>query len=513
MIDDARTQGGADVTAVGGQERMLPPYDYDIAWALLNASNELVLVVDLNERIVALNDDMAHLLGKTVPEIVGASVWDVLPPPIAQEKIRYGLEVVRTKQPLRFQDERDGRQFLNSMAPIFGSDGEVRYVAAFVRDITEVVRAEQEQRLASLGRLSAGVAHEFNNLMGALLLAARMVKNPLADCELSELVELIVSATNSGRDICHNLLTFARPSEQPVKVLPIEDAIEKALLLCLPRLVKAQVQVKKEFATEGSCVQGDSSQFAHVFLNLLLNACEATPGGGLLTIRTLHEPQPDGFGTVVVEVADTGHGVAPEDLPRLFEPFYTTKGPLEMSAVPGTGLGLSVCYGILEHHRGSIEVASTPGAGAVFTVRLPAVPAPAKEISPDDTAGATPAFSLRGRVLVAEDQPHMLQLLRRLLAVEGCEAFVTPLTDEALAALATQKFDLVISDYQMPGGGAPRILTELQRMDKAPPMIVITGSADPAATDRLLEQGAAACLLKPFELDDLRQLMARLLSP
>jgi signal transduction histidine kinase/CheY-like chemotaxis protein len=421
-------------------------------------------------------------------------------------------QVVETGEAVRFQDERNGRFFLTSMSPIFGPDGSLVHVASFVRDITDLKRIEQEQRLAALGRLSAGVAHEFNNLMGALLLAGRMVKEPDASPGLRELVELIVRSAESGREISRNLLAFTKPCESSCKRVRVEEPIEAALQLCLPYVGKSHLRVEKDYQTEGWVVQGATTQLQQVFLNLVLNACQAMPDGGLIAISTRHEGDSAGADCVVVAVTDTGTGIAPDRLPHIFEPFYTTKGTLGIGADPGTGLGLSMCYGIIEHHSGTIEVSSTPGAGSVFTVRLPAVTA-VPEIT-EAPSEATPARlpQLKARVLVAEDQPDMLKLLRRFMAAEGCEAVVTARTTEALEALETQRFDLVVSDYQMPDGGAPRLLAATRDLPVPPPVIVVTGSTDPAALEKLHEQGAAACLFKPFELDDLRQLMAKLLS-
>lgn len=488
------------------------PDGQGMAWALLNASNELAVLVDTETRVLAMNQSMARSLGKTVAEVVGVKMRDLLPPEVADRRISMVRQVVETGQAVRFESERDGRSFITSLSPIADADGNVIQIASFVRDITDLKRAEQEQRLASLGRLSAGVAHEFNNLMGALLLAARMVKNPDASPGLRELVELIVRSATSGREISRNLLAFTKPADHSLKQITVEEPIEAALQLCLPYIGKSRLGVEKSYRTEGWMVRGEATQLQQAFLNLVLNACQATPAGGVISVRTRHEVDGAGADLLVAEVTDTGSGIAPDKLPHVFEAFYTTKGALGMSADPGTGLGLSMCYGIIEHHGGTIHVSSTPEVGSVFTVRLPAVAAlPEVATPPAETAPAR-LPKLQARVLVAEDQPDMLKLLRRFMAAEGCEAVVTSRTTEALDALDEQPFDLVISDYQMPDGGAPRLLARTVDLSKPPPVIVVTGSTDEKTIQQLRKQGAAACLLKPFELDDLRRLMAKLLN-
>ena len=485
---------------------------HDLAWALLNASNELAVLVDLKGNILALNENMARSLGRPVGEVVGVNVADLLPEPVARLRLQQGLEVVRSGQMLRFEDQRDGRHFLNSMSPIFGPDGSVVQVAAFAREITDLRRAEHEHRLASLGSLSAGVAHEFNNLMGALLLAARMVEDPAAHPDLRNLVDLVVRSTTSGRDICRNLLAFARPPRTEWQTMPIEAPVEAALSLTMPHLEQSRVILRRVFASGDCAVRGDATQLGHLFLNLLLNACQAMADGGTLVVTTRALVAEDGTRRAVVTVSDTGRGIPPEDLPHVFEPFFT-RGKGDSAERPGTGLGLSVTYGTAEHHGGTIEVHSEAGVGTTFTVSLPAATATAPPGAPLAAPISPPGrLGREARVLVAEDQQDMLRLLQRLLVAEGCHVVVTPRTHDALDALRTETFDLVISDYRMPDGGAPLLLEAARALSVPPPVLIITGSADPEAAASLLAQGAAACLLKPFERSDLQRLLVELLE-
>ncbi|NLX14374.1 MAG: HAMP domain-containing protein [Phycisphaerales bacterium] len=231
--------------------------------------------------------------------------------------------------------------------------------------LTQAARQQigRSEKLASIGRLAAGIAHEINNpLTGVLTFAHLLHGKANMDAQDREDLELIINETSRVAEIVSGLLDFAR--EKPVKKEPLDvnDAIRRTI-----RLIGGQKQFQEILISEELCeglpvVRGDMNQFQQVLLNLFLNACEAMPNGGTLTLRTTQRDR-----LVVIQVADTGHGIRREHLDQIFEPFFSTK-PVGKS----TGLGLSVSYGIIEQHGGSLEVESAEGNGAVFTIILPA---------------------------------------------------------------------------------------------------------------------------------------------
>lgn len=218
----------------------------------------------------------------------------------------------------------------------------------------------QSERLSSLGRLSAGIAHEINNPITGILLTASTME---ADSDLSgkyrENIELIVSESQRCRDIVRGLLDFAR--QTPFKPEPsnLVDVVKKAIQIVEPQATLAKIPIKTDFA-EVPNVLIDDKQMQQVFLNLLVNALDAMPEGGVITVISRLEDR-----HVAVEVIDTGVGIAPEAKAKLFEPFFSTKENR------GTGLGLAIAWGIVEQHKGHIEVQSVVGRGTSFTVRLP----------------------------------------------------------------------------------------------------------------------------------------------
>ncbi len=235
----------------------------------------------------------------------------------------------------------------------------------------------QSEKLASIGRLAAGVAHEINNpLTGVLTFASLMrTKKNMDEQDIGDL-DVIIRETTRVREIVRGLLDFARESPSIQQPLQINEVIANTLRLVRSQKDFRKVTIQERLAENLPLVRGDKNQLQQVVLNLSLNACEAMEGGGTLTITTAAEN-----GRVILRVADSGHGIKPELLDRIFEPFFTTK-----PVGKGTGLGLSVTYGIIQRHGGTIEIESAEGAGTTFTITLPAADAATDPGGPKEAA-------------------------------------------------------------------------------------------------------------------------------
>lgn len=221
----------------------------------------------------------------------------------------------------------------------------------------------QSEKLASLGKLAAGIAHEINNPLGGVLIYSHLLlEDSKKDTPAYENLKKIVKETSRCKNIVKGLLEFARPREPEMVTTDIHNALNRALSLFEPQALFQNIKVQKEF-TELPRIVADSSQLQQVFTNIIANAAEAMEGSGVLTIRTSLDEQTD---CIKIEFTDTGHGIKPEDMARLFEPFFTTK-----EVGKGTGLGLAISYGIVQKHKGSIEVRSEIRKGSTFTVILP----------------------------------------------------------------------------------------------------------------------------------------------
>jgi len=243
---------------------------------------------------------------------------------------------------------------------------------AMTQRIAETQRQlTQADKLASVGRLAAGVAHEINNpLTGVLTYASLLAKRCAGDPQTQEDLEVIVRETKRCRGIIRELLDFARPTAPARKPTDLNEVVRRALAVVTNQFHEHRVELVLELAEPLPEAFADGNQIQQVVVNLLLNAADAIgPDGGQIHIATAALPavDPDGAG-VELRVADTGSGIRPEDLPHIFEPFFSSKGNR------GTGLGLAVTWGIIESHHGTIQVQSEPGHGTQFTLRLPRTP-------------------------------------------------------------------------------------------------------------------------------------------
>jgi two-component system NtrC family sensor kinase len=232
------------------------------------------------------------------------------------------------------------------------------------RELVEMqARLIQSEKLASLGKLAAGIAHEINNPLGGVLIYTHLLlEDTEKDSSQYENLKKIVKETTRCKDIVKGLLEFSRPKEPEMVPTDIHEALNRALAIFEPQALFQNIKIEKQYS-EIPHIVADSSQLQQVFTNIIANAAEAMTGSGVLTIRTSLENQ---TGRIKIEFSDTGHGIKPENMTRLFEPFFTTK-----EVGKGTGLGLAISYGIVQRHQGSIEVQSEFGKGTTFIIILP----------------------------------------------------------------------------------------------------------------------------------------------
>ncbi len=416
--------------------------------------------------------------------------------------------------PFSFADGRSGWTRWTHRA-FFDETGRIAESQATGSDITALKMAEEEHRLAAVGQLAAGVAHDLNNLLQSLGGTAQLVELGRVDCQ--KLVEIVLKSTRSGGEITRNLMAFARPDEPRRRAGHLETSLEAALAVASRQLGNAEITVVRQYASPGHCVVFDAAQMEQVFLNLIINASHAMPGGGTLTVRTEYRSPEVEPGEAVIRVTDTGAGIAPEHLDRIFEPFFTTKGRLGESETPGSGLGLSVSRGLVAAHGGTIAVSSEVGSGARFEIRLPLSEdtAPLEEVADGSPWAPRATASLRGaRVLVAEDETDLLDLLRELFDEIGCELTTVVTAGEAVEALGRQSFDVVLSDLTMPGGGGRAVAEFCRSMGNgAPPLVVMSGRLERALHDEVIALGAARSIEKPFDLGELLRVLAEVLGP
>jgi signal transduction histidine kinase/ActR/RegA family two-component response regulator len=398
---------------------------------------------------------------------VGHHISERLPPDVsvpALERMRACL-VTGEPQGLEFHVTR-GDRALFFEARFVSRDG--AEVLGLVRDITDQVRLERDlahaQKMESVGRLAGGMAHDFNNLLTSISAHAEFVADALPETsEARDDLAGIRHSTALGAQLTRKLLSFAR--RQPVAAQRVDlNALVQDLDVVLRRTVGGAIVVETHVAEDAAITVADPGQLEQVVLNLSVNARDAMPAGGRLTVHVVAEPE-----WVVLRVSDTGVGMSAETQERIFEPFFTTKPEGQ-----GTGLGLSMVYGIVTRAGGVIDVSSRLGAGTTFVVRLPRAQLP----GPHETAEREEP-SLRGTetVLVCEDDPAVRQLAVRALRRFGYQVLTAIDGAHALdvARAHPDPIDLLLTDVLMPRMGGPELAQRLKRERPALAVVFMSG--------------------------------------
>ncbi len=393
---------------------------------------------------------------------------------------------------------------------------------AYLVDVSEQKQLElqlsQAQKMQAIGQLAGGVAHDFNNLLQAIQfrLDELLNRHPVGDPSYEGLNEIRQTGVRAA-DLVKKLLTFSRKQTVQREVLDLGEVIGEFEVL-LRRLMREDVKLKTEYGRNLPLVKADKAQLETAVMNLTVNARDAMKGqgGGVVRIRTARVSRAEamslGYATApegeygLIEVADTGPGIAPEAMGKIFEPFFTTKALGE-----GTGLGLSTVYGIVKQADGWIHCDSKPGEGATFRIFLPVyVPAAVSEAPP--VQPARPKREARdlsgaGRILFVEDEDAVRGVAARLLRARGYEVLEAADGEAALeiAEANAGQIDLLISDVIMPGLDGPGLLKKARQYLGSAPVMFISGYAEAEFSDVLEGEPGVTFLPKPIDIKSLAE--------
>ncbi len=471
--------------------------------AMFDASPIGITVRDADARLLECNRAYARLLGHTPAELVGTDLSAVTAPEhlaatlADYQALWHSDGPMDTEYTLRSSDGRPV-QIRAAGSTVRDAGGSPIYRVSLVEDVTERNRLQAElaqvQRAEAVGRLAAGVAHDFNNMLAAILGFTEVVSQQLAPADvLQEDLGEIRRAAEHSRELTRELLAFGRQQvleRSLVAVAGVVDGLGRMLRRTLP----ASIELIIEDRSNGAHVLVDRAQLEQVIVNLALNARDAMPRGGRLSLRT-----GAGSGAVTISVTDTGEGMTDEVREHIFEPFFTTK-----QFGKGTGLGLATVFGIVEQSGGTISIDSVPGAGSTFVVTLPrAAPEPEGEAG---EAPPAPVACGPGRVvLVVEDEDQVRRLMRRVLERDGHTVLAAATGAEALGLLDTHpgQIDLLLSDMILPDLHGAELAARAHEL--RPSLVVLYSSGYPG--DEIARDGlpsGAGFLPKPFTADGLR---------
>jgi PAS domain S-box-containing protein len=492
---------------------------------LVEGMGEGLVVTDLEERVLYANPTAERIFGLTAGGLNGHNLCEFMDEATfakvrneSQRRLRgepsvYDFQITRS--------DGDPRRLRASVSPLRSADGVVHATMGVFADVTEQeqlrTRLQEEQREESIIMLAGGLAHDFNNMLMGVKGATALLETALAtdDADVQDLIKAIQTSAERMADLTKKLLAYARGGKYQTRIVNLNEAVRNADLM-LRGNVPSRVRVELELAEALWPVEADAGQIEQVLLNLCINAFEsidASSAGGLVRISTANEQTaqirpapprlPQSALCVRVSVVDTGGGMDPETLERVFEPFFSTK-------FHGRGLGLAASSGIVRNHGGVIWAESTPGQGTAFHLLLPAAHRTAEE----DRAAVLAAIPDGASALVVDDDPAALDITRRMLENMGFEVYVA--TDGAAGLATFRKFgaslSLVLADLQMHDMTGVELLRQLRAVDPEVRVVICSGKR---IEDALYEIGKISIdgfLAKPFSPHELAQTLAQVLT-
>ncbi len=477
-----------------------------------------IALSDKDDYVISVNAAFTRMFQYSFDDVKAHSILNLIVPPDRMEEARsITSEALNGKVMIKesVRKRKDGTLIDVSLTvyPVVTSQRIVGVYRIFV-DVSGRKKLEdqirQVQKMESLGTLAGGIAHDFNNILGIILghsaLMERLKEDPQ---KLTESIETIVKATQRGAGLVKQLLTFARKQEALFESVSINDMIReinKLLQETFPKIVTISLSLQKDLST----IVADESQIHQVLLNLCVNARDAMPKGGTLSIstRTIEGeaisslfPKATTRQYVQIEVADTGIGMDESTRQRIFEPFFTTKAPGK-----GTGLGLAVVFGIIENHNGFIDVLSAPGEGTSFTVYLP-IPEHAPEVSQRARKGVEEIPGGTETILVIEDEEVLRNLAKVILVLKGYTVLIAEDGMQGVEMYQSHQEEIavVLSDIGLPTLSGQDVFRRIREINPEAKVIMASGFIDPETKSEMYKAGLRHFIQKPYLHDEVLQ--------
>lgn len=491
---------------------------------MLDEMEEAYYEVDLKGNFTFFSDALCRQLGYSREEIMGLGYRAYIPPENTKKVFEIYNTVYRTGEPHKLftsvQIRKDGTRVYteDSIFPMRDDEGQIIGFRGISRDITDRKQRDEERkqleqkaqfasRLASVGELAAGVAHEINNPLTAVIGYAHLLLDRKdIPVDIKRDVEVINEGAQRVAGIVKKLLVFARQTKPERTYVDINEVINTTLELRAYSLQGNNVKVILQFDPDLPTTVADPGQLQQVFLNLIMNAeaeVKLVHGGGKLAIKT--EQMGD---NLRISFKDNGLGIAKENLERIFNPFFTTR-----KVGQGTGLGLSVCHGIVTEHKGRIWAESQLGRGATFIVELPIVSENKQLEMPEPVVRET-RRAAKAKILVVDDELMVRQFVSQILVEEGHEVEVAESAEGALEEVNNKEYHAIMLDIKMPGMSGIELYQHFQKISPllADKVVFITGDVMGTGTMTFLSKTKAPYIIKPFDAKQLKTQINRVLA-
>ena len=499
----------------------------------LRSIGEGVISADIEGKIALMNSSAERLTGWTQEAASGRPLDDIFH--VVNERTRAFCgspikEVIRKNQVIIFPEDRvlisrDGSERLiaASGAPIRDRQTNLVGVVVVFRDITEQQKLEQElfkaRKLESIGLLAGGIAHDFNNILTGIVTNLFMAKmNASANDEIKQLIIDAEKAAFRASRLTKQLLTFSKGGSPVKEAASIKEIIEESVGFCLSG---SNVDYKLDVPDDLWGVEVDRGQIDQVLNNLVINADQAMPNGGTVTVKAenmaITDEVPSGTAAalplspgkyVKVSISDEGLGIPLQDLERIFDPYFTTKQE-------GSGLGLTTSFSIVKKHGGHITVKSSLGKGSRFTFFLPAAGQNAEDADENEQL-SEPPLPPDSRILVMDDDEIVRTVVQRLLGTSGYDVLCSVNGEEAIreyqkAMTEGKRFEVVVMDLTVPGGmGGKDAVRKILEIDKEAKVIVFSGYSNDPVMANYRDYGFVGVIEKPFSIDDFLRVLSKI---
>ncbi|MBW2704032.1 MAG: response regulator, partial [Deltaproteobacteria bacterium] len=487
--------------------------------AILNNTDLPIYLKTADFKYILVNREYERLAHTTQQEIVGKTDFDIFPEPVAKLFRLQDEEVIRDRRSKGFEETiplpGGVLTFLTSKFPVENRLGEIYAVGGVCTDITDKMRRERElqkmQKMESVGILAGGIAHDFNNLLTAILGNISMAERHAdpSDRNLKQLSDARKAALRA-QDLTHQLLTFSKGGEPVKSTIALNAVIEEASAFAT---TGSNARCVLKIASDLPAVDADEGQLGQVIQNIVKNAAEAMPTGGEIIIEATSawvgsdDPMPIQEGRYVkISVQDGGTGIPAEHLPRVFEPYFSTK-------TGGSGLGLAASFSIIKNHDGFIQVDSSEHVDTIFKIYLPV----SGKLPVREQKKPRPSICHGRRILVMDDDPLVRDVVREMLMMLGCRVETTEHGVETIERYKEAMdhglpFDGVILDLTIPGGmGGLKTIKQLKKLDRDVNAIVCSGYANDPVLSNHVEYGFKGVVAKPYDINKIEEAIGNLL--